>query len=71
MVSVRFDPTERFVRVGVTDFSPTLLPTIVPARPPDIVGGFGLKLVAGLADAWGSDLGLDSKTVWFQLPCDG
>jgi anti-sigma regulatory factor (Ser/Thr protein kinase) len=69
VVALHFDPAEQLVRVGVTDYSPTLLPTILPARPPGIVGGFGLKLVAGLADAWGSDLGLGCKTVWFQLGC--
>ena len=69
VVSLLFDPAERHVRIGVTDFSPTRIPTIVSDRPPEVPGGFGLMLVDGLADAWGSVLDDESKTVWFRLAC--
>jgi anti-sigma regulatory factor (Ser/Thr protein kinase) len=67
-VSLRFDPSDRLVRVDVTDSSPELLPIVTSEpKPPGVVGGFGLKLVAGLATDWGADVSSDTKTVWFLL----
>ena len=30
-------------------------------------GGHGIRLVAALADRWGSELHADGKRVWFEL----
>ncbi len=67
VLSLRFDRTGRRLRVSLTDFSPSLTPVIAAARQVNTVGGFGLRLVGRVADDWGTEAGLRSKTVWFQL----
>ncbi|MGY0061833.1 SpoIIE family protein phosphatase [Streptomyces sp. LZ34] len=58
------------VVVEVTDHHPT---RFLRGEPPDGgeepgCGGHGLRLVAELAECWGTAYRRDSKTVWFQLP---
>ncbi len=55
--------------VEVTDHHPT---RVLRGEPPDgeepeYTGGHGLRLVAGVAEAWGTTYRRTSKTVWFQL----
>ena len=67
VVSLTFDPAERSVLVGVTDASPARGAAIEPERVAGDVGGFGLRLVDSIAVRWGCEVGVDSKTVWFEL----
>lgn len=58
------------VVVEVTDHHPT---RFLRGEPPDAdgdpgCGGHGLRLVAELAECWGTAYRRASKTVWFQLP---
>ncbi|MDX3224272.1 ATP-binding SpoIIE family protein phosphatase [Streptomyces sp. ME19-01-6] len=58
------------VVVEVTDHHPT---RFLRGEPPEGGedpgrGGHGLRLVAELAECWGTAYRRDSKTVWFQLP---
>ncbi|MEU5026461.1 SpoIIE family protein phosphatase [Streptomyces milbemycinicus] len=58
------------VVVEVTDHHPT---RFLRGEPPDegeapVSAGHGLRLVAELAECWGTAYRRDSKTVWFQLP---
>ena len=60
--------TERAVRVEVTDRNPDMYP--MPGGPdsrPTLDGGHGLKIVAGIADDWGTSRTDEGKTVWFNL----
>lgn len=51
--------------VAVIDASTT---PAVPARSPGTSsGGHGLKLVAAIADRWGSEAHTNGKRVWFEL----
>ncbi|MET1050904.1 MAG: MerR family transcriptional regulator [Acidimicrobiales bacterium] len=58
------DRTSDGVRVAVADQAPAA--ALLPAREPG--GGFGLGIVAALADRWGSDGQASGTTVWFELP---
>ncbi len=53
------------VRLAVRDASPDQ-PQLRTPDPADI-GGRGLALVAGLADAWGTTIESDGKTVWVEI----
>jgi anti-sigma regulatory factor (Ser/Thr protein kinase) len=54
------------VRVSVEDSDPT--PPKLRDPDPATVGGFGVWLIADLADDWGVDeLGHDGKRVWFEV----
>jgi anti-sigma regulatory factor (Ser/Thr protein kinase) len=59
---------DRAIRVEVTDRNPDMDPMPGGSNSrPSLEGGYGLKIVAGIADDWGTaatDLG---KTVWFHL----
>ena len=56
------------VRVVVTDRGGGR-PTLHRPRPDDAVrGGWGLHLVDDSATAWGSDVGPDRTSLWFELP---
>jgi anti-sigma regulatory factor (Ser/Thr protein kinase) len=55
--------SEPGLRIGVIDSSPEL-PAPVLHGPH---GGHGIRLVAALADRWGSELHADGKRVWFEL----
>jgi anti-sigma regulatory factor (Ser/Thr protein kinase) len=59
--------TSDVVRVEVSDPGRGFTP---PARAddPETVDGWGLYLVATLADRWGVETG-DVTTVWFELDC--
>jgi anti-sigma regulatory factor (Ser/Thr protein kinase) len=52
------------IRVEVRDRDPR-----VPASPPTAGahGGFGLRIVAAVADAWGCNPLDDGKRVWFEV----
>ncbi|MET0909455.1 MAG: ATP-binding protein [Ilumatobacteraceae bacterium] len=52
--------------IGVEDSTPWVLPA-KPTRRPHEFGVLGLELVDILASNWGCDVGVDRKTVWFQL----
>ena len=58
------DRTADGVRVAVADEA-SVAP-LLPVRAPE--GGFGLGIVAELAERWGTDGGPTGKTVWFELP---
>jgi anti-sigma regulatory factor (Ser/Thr protein kinase) len=62
---VDLDSGPRGVRVAVTDGSSTL--PRVRDHTPGASTGRGLQMVASLADAWGTDLDGEGKTVWFEL----
>ena len=72
-IHLSIDVQESVVRVEVGDQGPGFELDVVPERPED-AEGWGLYLVATLADRWGvlSDAG--STRVWFELdrmPQDG
>jgi hypothetical protein len=54
------------VLVGVTDSTPWVVADAVTGRPKRVAHS-GLGLVDILATDWGCDVGIDTKTVWFQL----
>ncbi len=60
---VNVDRTPDGVRVAVADHAPTA--AVLPQEPG---GGFGLGIVAALAERWGSAGEASGKTVWFELP---
>jgi anti-sigma regulatory factor (Ser/Thr protein kinase) len=63
---VRVRSTSESVRVEVWDSAPDHLPE--PKRyDPHAVTGRGLYLVDTLTTAWGVDVAVDGKTVWFEL----
>jgi anti-sigma regulatory factor (Ser/Thr protein kinase) len=65
VVTVRWAPDERLVRVSVHDGS-TLMPLV--RAPSDVAAsGRGLRIVGGLARRWGSHPSSLGKTVWFEL----
>ena len=61
-VSVHVDAV---VRIEVADAAAA--PPVEQYRPVDDVGGRGLRIVDGLADAWGTRRTSDGKVVWFEL----
>ena len=54
------------VRVGVTDHGGGR-PVIRPTDASGEVGGWGLRLVARVADEWGTDVSGGRTTVWLRL----
>jgi len=65
VVTVRWAPDERIVRVSVHDGS-TLMP-LVRAQSDVASSGRGLRIVGGVARRWGSHPSALGKTVWFEL----
>lgn len=63
--SVRVDRSGGRLRVGVADRLPAR--PVVQHPAPDEPHGRGLYIVAELADDWGTEVGADGKTVWFEL----
>ncbi len=59
------EPIGADLRVEVTDSGPEL-PTMGPDRP-EVPGGFGMRLVAQLASAWGVRADQGGKTVWLEM----
>ncbi|MCB0915208.1 MAG: ATP-binding protein [Actinobacteria bacterium] len=57
---------EGYLRIAVTDFSPTL-PAAKQALPAD-TSGRGIAIVAELASQWGVELHRSGKTVWAEIP---
>lgn len=54
--------------VEVTDTRGEKLPALPPEPQPDDESGWGLLLVAALADRWGTELYAPSgKTVWAEV----
>jgi anti-sigma regulatory factor (Ser/Thr protein kinase) len=66
VLTLRFDHSDDFVEVEVSDSAPDLPVNMIEQRP-HTVGGFGLRLVDRIATKWGCTRNTDSKTVWFQL----
>lgn len=66
-LGLTFDPTQNLVHVEVTDRSPNRLAAAASPSPADRIGGYGMTLVARLADEWGCDTDSHRKTVWFEL----
>lgn len=59
---------ERAVHVEVSDRNPDMRPAQGGSDSrPEIEGGHGLKIVAGIADDWGTSPNDTGKTVWFNL----
>lgn len=57
--------TDGIARIEVSDDDPGQ-PVL---REPDLApGGFGLRLVEGLAESWGIIPGENGKVVWFTVP---
>jgi len=63
-VTVTLDPAR--VRVEVKDGGPGFEPPPPPSSRSDSTSGWGLYLVARLADRWGVETG-DEGSVWFEL----
>lgn len=63
-LSTRVTP-ER-VRVEVSGRRPESLREAMRSSETPSLGGYGLRIVERLADAWGAE-GSDSATVWFEL----
>jgi two-component sensor histidine kinase len=59
--------TDGVIRGRVSDGSP-LLPRIDPC--PDWRGGFGLNIVAGCTERWGTTT-TTGKRIWFEIEADG
>src|SRR5438105_3704377 len=56
------------LHVEVSDSDPT---PPVPRVPKNGAGGFGLRLLAELADSWGARRSPAGKTIWFDVDVDG
>lgn len=61
---------DRCVRIAV--FDATAAPPVVRVEQPT-VGGWGLKIVEGLSESWGTKPqdGSGGKVVWAMVPCSG
>jgi anti-sigma regulatory factor (Ser/Thr protein kinase) len=63
-IGVRVSWDDGVLRVEIRDGS-SIIPTIRDL--PGAEGGFGLRLIDALSDAWGVETTTDGKAVWFQL----
>lgn len=63
-LSVRVHPDR--VRVEVRRPADVPLDTSLRSRETPSLGGYGLRIVDRMADAWGTE-GADGTTVWFEL----
>ena len=54
------------MRVEVKDGGPGFEPPPPPSSPSESTSGWGLYLVARIADRWGVETG-DDASVWFEL----
>ena len=64
IVVAMFDDGRLRIEVHDDDRSP---PTVTPSSGPD--GGFGIRLVAALSDAWGWAHTESGKRVWVEALC--
>jgi anti-sigma regulatory factor (Ser/Thr protein kinase) len=65
-LTVEVTLSEPGLHIAVIDSSPVLpAPVLSVLHGPH--GGHGIRLVAALADRWGSEHHADGKRVWFQL----
>jgi anti-sigma regulatory factor (Ser/Thr protein kinase) len=62
--ALRFSDTGDRIRVEVEDGSSH---PPVPVAEPGVNGGYGLRIVAALADSWGIELTDAGKVVWFEV----
>ena len=62
---MRVDLSDPCVRIEVHDLSEDE-PTMRPLNP-TAINGRGLRIVAALADRWGTARSGDGKLVWFEL----
>jgi len=65
VVTARWAPDDRMVRVSVHDGSPRM--PKVQASSDVAASGRGLRIVGGVARRWGSHRSSLGKTVWFEL----
>jgi anti-sigma regulatory factor (Ser/Thr protein kinase) len=65
VVTARWAPDDRTVRVSVHDGSPRM--PMVQASSDVAASGRGLRIVGGVARRWGSHRSSLGKTVWFEL----
>ncbi len=64
-IKLAVEVSDERVRVEVSDPGPGFAP-VGPSDDPETAEGWGLYLVATLADRWGVDTG-DTTLVWFEL----
>ena len=62
-------PSERFVRIGVTDKA-RVMPEMTKPGDDLLTSGRGLLLIDALADRWGTDMYRWGKQVWAELHCE-
>ncbi|MGW3291483.1 ATP-binding protein [Streptomyces sp. NPDC001002] len=62
-------PSERFVRIGVTDKA-RVMPEMAKRGDDLLTSGRGLLLIDALADRWGTDMHHWGKLVWAELHCE-
>lgn len=62
-------PSERFVRIGVTDKA-RVMPEMTKPGDDLLTSGRGLLLIDALADRWGTDMYSWGKQVWAELHCE-
>jgi anti-sigma regulatory factor (Ser/Thr protein kinase) len=65
-ISLRIDLEEATLRIEVEQSSPALGARVIPAPERGAGGGYGLAIVAALADRWGVDPGPPGN-VWFEV----
>ena len=65
---VQLDHDGRLLRIAVSDASPR--GPVAKSHSAQATTGRGLKLVAALADEWGTEARSDGKTVWCTLRLD-
>lgn len=66
LLTTYYWPEEARLRVEVADESDHI-PELPPRAHPGAVSGRGLRLVDDLATAWGSQVVLGGKCMWFEL----
>jgi len=65
-IALAVDASERRVRVEVADHGPGFDPFDLPEPSVEQVGGWGLRLVKQLSDAWGV-IRNEPNLVWFEV----
>jgi anti-sigma regulatory factor (Ser/Thr protein kinase) len=65
-IGLRIDLEEATLRIEVEQSSPTLGARVIAPRERGARGGYGLAIVAAVADRWGVDPG-PPGSVWFEV----